>query len=208
VNSMTCHHAADRHQHLAAGRHLVKADRASMAHGLELRSPFLDREVMAVATGWRGRRRRRHDDQVRAAEAVAPLLPQEASERRKLGFPCRSALVPGELSGYATGGARGADRGVAGQTGGIDVLRRFRAGDPTRRGGSLGAGGVLAVAQITWSGSSTRWPRLAGPNSRRVGRAPRGPFLRLGRGPPAAKGPPVLGLRREERTTTDEGKQG
>ncbi|HJZ07592.1 MAG TPA: asparagine synthase (glutamine-hydrolyzing), partial [Trebonia sp.] len=29
---------------------LVKADRAAMAHGLELRSPFLDREVMAVAS--------------------------------------------------------------------------------------------------------------------------------------------------------------
>ena len=29
---------------------LVKADRAAMAHGLELRTPFLDREVMAVAS--------------------------------------------------------------------------------------------------------------------------------------------------------------
>ena len=29
---------------------LVKADRASMAHGLELRTPFLDREVMSVAS--------------------------------------------------------------------------------------------------------------------------------------------------------------
>src|SRR5258708_15535301 len=29
---------------------LVKADRASMAHGLELRTPFLDREGMSVAS--------------------------------------------------------------------------------------------------------------------------------------------------------------
>jgi len=32
-----------------AGDILVKADRMTMAHGLELRVPYLDREVMAVA---------------------------------------------------------------------------------------------------------------------------------------------------------------
>src|ERR1700728_1330353 len=64
-------------------------------------------------------------------EAVAPLLPQEAAERRKLGFPVPIGhWFRGELSGYADQVIREArteewlDKRAA-----IDVLRRFRAGD-------------------------------------------------------------------------------
>ncbi len=71
-----------------AGDILVKADRMTMAHGLELRVPFLDVEVMAVA----GRLAR--DDKLAAGttkyalrQAMAELLPQAAVERAKLGFP-------------------------------------------------------------------------------------------------------------------------
>ena len=112
---------------------LVKADRASMAHGLELRSPFLDREVMAVASRLaRAEKTAATTTKFALREAVAPLLPQEASERRKLGFPVPIGhWFRGELSGYADQVVREArteewlDKRAV-----IDVLRRFRAGDP------------------------------------------------------------------------------
>lgn len=66
---------------------LVKMDRASMLHSLEVRSPYLDREVVALASripshlklhGGSGKRILRH--------ALAPLLPPEVVRRRKQGF--------------------------------------------------------------------------------------------------------------------------
>jgi len=59
---------------------LVKADRMAMAHGLELRTPFLDREVLAVASrlarGAEGRPRLRAELERRGAppDAVAAAL--------------------------------------------------------------------------------------------------------------------------------------
>ena len=112
---------------------LVKADRTAMAHGLELRTPFLDREVMAVASRLaRAEKTAATTTKFALREAVAPLLPQEATERRKLGFPVPIGhWFRGELSGYADQVIREArteewlDKRAV-----IDVLRRFRAGDP------------------------------------------------------------------------------
>jgi asparagine synthase (glutamine-hydrolysing) len=111
---------------------LVKADRTAMAHGLELRTPFLDREVMAVASRLaRAEKTAATTTKFALREAVASLLPQEAAERRKLGFPVPIGhWFRGELSGYADQVIREArteewlDKRAA-----IDVLRRFRAGD-------------------------------------------------------------------------------
>src|SRR3984957_12620683 len=111
---------------------LVKADRTAMAHGLELRTPFLDREVMAVASRLaRAEKTAATTTKFALREAVAPLLPQEAAERRKLGFPVPIGhWFRGELSGYADQVIREArieewlDKRAA-----IDVLRRFRAAD-------------------------------------------------------------------------------
>ena len=111
---------------------LVKADRTAMAHGLELRTPFLDREVMAVASRLaRAEKTAATTTKFALREAVAPLLPQEAAERRKLGFPVPIGhWFRGELSGYADQVIREArteewlDKRAV-----IDVLRRFRAGD-------------------------------------------------------------------------------
>jgi asparagine synthase (glutamine-hydrolysing) len=111
---------------------LVKADRTAMAHGLELRTPFLDREVMAVASRLaRAEKTAATTTKFALREAVAPLLPQEAAERPKLGFPVPIGhWFRGELSGYADQVIREArteewlDKRAA-----IDVLRRFRAGD-------------------------------------------------------------------------------
>jgi asparagine synthase (glutamine-hydrolysing) len=71
-----------------SGDILVKADRMTMAHGLELRVPFLDRRVATVAA------RLPMDAKIAAGttkhllrQAVAPLLPAAVVARPKLGFP-------------------------------------------------------------------------------------------------------------------------
>jgi asparagine synthase (glutamine-hydrolysing) len=112
---------------------LVKADRATMAHGLELRTPFLDREVLAVASRLaRAEKTAAGTTKFALREAVGGLLPQVAAERRKLGFPVPIGhWFRGELSGYAEQVIREArteewlDKRAV-----LDVLRRFRAGDP------------------------------------------------------------------------------
>lgn len=92
---------------------LVKVDRASMAHGLECRSPFLDQELVDFAAGlpaeWKmgaGRSKRILKD------AVTDWFPEGFVERPKMGFTVpvgkwfrgelkpyiRSALVHGALS--------------------------------------------------------------------------------------------------------------
>jgi len=115
---------------------LVKADRASMAHGLELRTPFLDREVMSVASRLaRAEKTAAGTTKFVLREAVGPLLPRDAVERRKLGFPVPlGPWLRGELSGYAEQVIREArteewlDKRVV-----LDVLGRFQAGDPDVR---------------------------------------------------------------------------
>jgi asparagine synthase (glutamine-hydrolysing) len=112
---------------------LVKADRTTMAHGLELRAPFLDREVMAVASRLaRAEKTAAGTTKFALREAVGALLPQAAAERKKLGFPVPIGhWFHGELSGYAEQVIREArteewlDKRAV-----LDVLRRFRAGDP------------------------------------------------------------------------------
>lgn len=66
---------------------LVKTDRMSMAHGLEVRSPFLDTELLELAL------RLVPSTKVRALElkrvlrdAVSDLLPDEVAKRSKRGF--------------------------------------------------------------------------------------------------------------------------
>jgi asparagine synthase (glutamine-hydrolysing) len=112
---------------------LVKADRVTMAHGLELRTPFLDREVMGVASRLaRAEKTAAGTTKFVLREAMGPMLPQDAVERRKLGFPVPIGhWFRGELSGYADQVIREArteewlDKRAV-----IDVLRRFRAEDP------------------------------------------------------------------------------
>ena len=112
---------------------LVKADRAAMAHGLEVRTPFLDREVMTVASRLaRAEKTAAGTTKFALREAMGGLLPQFAAERRKLGFPVPIGhWFRGDLSGYAEQVIREAkteewlDKRAV-----LDVLRRFRAGDP------------------------------------------------------------------------------
>ncbi len=67
---------------------LVKADRMSMAHSLELRVPFLDVGVFEVAsTIPLDQRITRQTTKLALRRALADLVPPHVVERRKLGFP-------------------------------------------------------------------------------------------------------------------------
>lgn len=67
---------------------LLKADRMSMAHSLELRVPFLDKEVFAVASRVPARHRVAAGTTKYAMRLAAKRhLPEESTSRPKLGFP-------------------------------------------------------------------------------------------------------------------------
>jgi asparagine synthase (glutamine-hydrolysing) len=66
---------------------LVKADRMSMAHGLEVRSPFLDAELISYTTRLPPHLKARGLSLKRVLKtAVADVLPREILERGKRGF--------------------------------------------------------------------------------------------------------------------------
>ena len=67
---------------------LQKADKMSMAHSLELRVPFLDRDVFELARNLpTGAKVRNHQTKYLFRKATESSLPHESSDRRKLGFP-------------------------------------------------------------------------------------------------------------------------
>jgi asparagine synthase (glutamine-hydrolysing) len=112
---------------------LVKGDRMSAAHGLQIRSPYLDRDVMAVASRLaRAEKTAAGTTKFAFREAVGTVLPREAAERAKLGFPVPLGhWLTRELSGYAEQILIEAQteewlnkRAV------INLFQRFQAGDP------------------------------------------------------------------------------
>ncbi|MCM3763043.1 asparagine synthase (glutamine-hydrolyzing) [Alkalihalobacillus oceani] len=67
---------------------LVKADRMTMAHSLELRVPFLDKEVFKVAAGLHPSLKiNKVQTKVALREAISHLVPEHIVNRAKLGFP-------------------------------------------------------------------------------------------------------------------------
>ena len=67
---------------------LLKADRMSMANSLELRVPFLDKEVFKVAASLPTRLRvNKRNTKYAMRKAAAKHLPEETAEKEKLGFP-------------------------------------------------------------------------------------------------------------------------
>lgn len=67
---------------------LMKADKMSMAHSLESRVPFLDKEVFAAARKLAHKNRVYKLETKRAFRRVAlRSIPEEAAKRKKLGFP-------------------------------------------------------------------------------------------------------------------------
>jgi asparagine synthase (glutamine-hydrolysing) len=70
-----------------AGRMLVKVDRASMAHGLEVRSPFLDYELFQWALSLPARLKISQGQQKAVLKrSLEPLVPRELLYRPKQGF--------------------------------------------------------------------------------------------------------------------------
>lgn len=66
---------------------LVKADRMSMAHSLELRVPFLDREMLAVALQIPSKYRvNKETTKLALRGAAAKQLPEKTAKMRKTGF--------------------------------------------------------------------------------------------------------------------------
>jgi asparagine synthase (glutamine-hydrolysing) len=112
---------------------LVKADRMTMAHSLELRVPFLDREVMSVAARL-AREEKIGNGTTKSAlrEAMSAVLPKAAAERAKLGFPVPIGFwLKGEMYGFADQLLREAqtDQWIDGAAA-LSLLERFRADDP------------------------------------------------------------------------------
>ena len=121
---------------------LVQADRMTMAHSLELRVPFLDREVMAVA----GRLAREekigagrglgglHPGTTKRAlrTAMSDVLPKAAAERPKMAFPVPIGhWLKGDAYGFADRLLREAQTGQwVNREAALELLQGFRAGDP------------------------------------------------------------------------------
>ena len=71
-----------------AGDILLKADKMSMAHSLELRVPFLDREVFALAAALPAAAKAdARFTKIALRQAAARHLPAANAARKKLGFP-------------------------------------------------------------------------------------------------------------------------
>ncbi|WP_164703411.1 asparagine synthetase B, partial [Modestobacter sp. KNN46-3] len=84
---------------------LVKADKMTMANSLELRVPFLDPEVFALASTLPLEMRvPRRGDATKYAlrQAMRQIVPPKIMNRRKLGFPVPTAeFLAGPLHGWA-----------------------------------------------------------------------------------------------------------
>ncbi len=93
---------------------LVKTDRASMAHSLEARVPYLDTVVTNLALALRTRHKVRGlSKKVLLRKAAEPLLPREIVHGKKRGFSIPAAAwLRGELAPFAR------------ETLSADVLRR------------------------------------------------------------------------------------
>jgi len=103
-----------------------------MAHGLELRVPFLDPEVMAVAAQLAKEEKTGGGTTKRALrEAMSDLLPRSAVERAKLGFPVPVGhWLKGPMYGFAERLLREAQTGEwVNRAAALDMLSRHRSGE-------------------------------------------------------------------------------
>jgi asparagine synthase (glutamine-hydrolysing) len=112
---------------------LVKTDRASMAHSLETRVPFLDPAVAELALALETRKKVRGFSKKRLLRrAAAPLIPREIIRGRKQGFSIPvAAWLRGDLASFAR-----------------DVLTR----ETIERQGYLDAGAVTRMLEEHISG--------------------------------------------------------
>jgi asparagine synthase (glutamine-hydrolysing) len=116
-----------------AGDILVKADRMTMAHSLELRVPFLDAEVLKVASRLaRTEKIGAGTTKLALRSAMSEVLPKAAAERAKLGFPVPIGhWLTGDSYGFAEQVLRDAqtDQWVN-RDEALRLLEGLRAGEP------------------------------------------------------------------------------
>jgi asparagine synthase (glutamine-hydrolysing) len=116
-----------------AGDILVKADRMTMAHSLELRVPFLDAEVLKVASRLaRTEKIGGGTTKLALRSAMSEVLPKAAAERAKLGFPVPIGhWLTGDSYEFAEQVLRGAqtDEWIH-RTEALRLLEALRAGEP------------------------------------------------------------------------------
>ncbi|MEX2628690.1 MAG: XrtA/PEP-CTERM system amidotransferase [Tistlia sp.] len=115
------------------GRMLVKVDRASMAHGLEVRPPLLDHELAEWAAGLPlADRMANREGKILVKRAFEPLVPAELLYRRKQGFslPLAKWMQRGLAGRLDTlvGSGRLAETGIIDPDGLQAVVREHRSG--------------------------------------------------------------------------------
>lgn len=80
---------------------LLKADKMSMAHSLELRVPFLDKEVFNVARTMRTNKKlKKRTTKFTFRRVAEPFLPEFTTNKKKLGFPVPIRVWLKEEKGY------------------------------------------------------------------------------------------------------------
>ncbi|MEV6925721.1 asparagine synthase (glutamine-hydrolyzing) [Dactylosporangium sp. NPDC051485] len=119
---------------------LVKADRMTMAHSLQLRTPFLDRAVFDVAATLPSELKvppRSQETKAALRRALAGVVPEAIVHRKKLGFPVPiRPWLRGEMYDWAHGLL---DASGAGDLLDLDVVRgllkahRKKEGDHSRK---------------------------------------------------------------------------
>jgi asparagine synthase (glutamine-hydrolysing) len=118
---------------------LVKADKMTMANSLELRVPFLDPEVFAVASRLPlDQKITRSTTKYALRRALEPVIPAHVLNRPKLGFPVpiRHWLRAGELLDWAYGMVASSGAGELIDIGGVQAMldeHRSGASDHSRR---------------------------------------------------------------------------
>jgi asparagine synthase (glutamine-hydrolysing) len=94
---------------------LVKADRMSMAHSLELRVPFLDQAVYAAAAGLPRELKLpagQHTTKYALRQAMRGIVPSSVVNRRKLGFPTPTRIwLKGQIGDWVAGLLAGSQTG-------------------------------------------------------------------------------------------------
>jgi len=112
---------------------LVKADKMTMANSLELRVPFLDPEVFAVASRLPfDQKITRTTTKYALRRALEPIVPSHVLNRAKLGFPVpiRHWLRSGELMDWAYGMIAASQAGQFVDTAAVrTMLDEHRAGE-------------------------------------------------------------------------------
>lgn len=111
---------------------LRDTDQMGMAHALDVRSPFLDHELLEFVLGVDDRRKFPHSPKQLLVDSLGDLLPREIVERPKMGFTLPWAVwMRGELRSYCAERLVRLGQRSQFRAGSVEALwQRFLVGDP------------------------------------------------------------------------------